>query len=119
MKSRVLTVGLLAAALLAAHAPAGAQAATRGLTLGFVDGVFTSSPAVRAPWLARTVDSGADIVRIQITWAAPDTPRRPTGFDARDPGDPAYDFTVADSAIVDATSRAARAGLVQRSTALG
>lgn len=110
---------LLAAVLLAVSPPAGAQAATRGLTLGFYDGVFTASPAVRAPWLARTVNSGADIVRMNIGWVAPDTPTRPTGFDARDPGDPAYDFTVADSAIVDATSRAARAGLVQRSTALG
>jgi len=107
-RGRVLTVLLLATTLLAVYLSADAQAATRGLKLGFYDGIFTTSPTVRAPWLARTVTSGADIVRIQIGWVAPNTRTRPAGFNARDPGDPAYHFSVADSAIVDATSRGLR-----------
>ena len=85
-------------------APAAAPAA-RPLDIGFLDGVYTAEPAERAPWLQRTVDSGADIVRIQIGWVAPDTPARPPDFDARNPADPAYDFSSTDSAISDAGAR--------------
>ena len=92
--------------LLAVPVPAGAQAAS--LSLGFLDGVFNSAPAERDPWLGRTVDSGADILRLDVGWPAPNTPARPPGFDARNPADPAYDFTRADASIVAATSRGLR-----------
>ena len=99
-RGRVAALALgLAAALLA---PAPAHAA-RSLDLGVFDGVY--SGAERDPWLQRTADAGADIVRIELSWVAPNTPRPPAGFDARDPADPAYDFSNADAAIRAATAR--------------
>jgi len=83
----------LLGALLAA-APAGAA---RPLELGFYDGAF-SGPA-GATWLARGAGAGADVVRIDVGWDAPDVRVRPAGFDARDPADPHYDFAAADAAI--------------------
>lgn len=93
---------LLAGALVALPVPAGAHAA-RGLTIGFLDGVFTADAPERAPWLGRAVESGADIVRIDIGWVAAARPA-----DARDPADAAYAFARADAAIVDATARGLR-----------
>ena len=116
VRSRLIVVALLAAALLGATllgpglfapAPAGAQAPGR-LSIGFLDEVFTDDASERGPWLTRAADSGADIVRIDIGWPAPDTPARPPGFDARNPADPAYDFSRADAAIVDASARGLR-----------
>ena len=98
----VLTLGLLGAA-----APAGAQTA-RGLSLGLFDTEFTADATERGLWLGRADDAGADVVRLDIGWVAPDTRRRPARFDARDPGDPAYAFARADAAIVDASSRGLR-----------
>jgi hypothetical protein len=91
---------LLALGLLALAAPAGAQAA-RPLALGFLDGVFSADD--RGPWLTRAVDSGSDILRIDIGWNAATRPADP-----RNPADPAYSFARADAAIVDATSRGLR-----------
>lgn len=99
---RRLTISLLAVSLLALAAPAGAQAA-RPLAIGFLDGVFSADAAERGPWLARAAESGSDVLRVDIGWVAS---RKPA--DARDPADPAYDFTRADTAIVDATSRGMR-----------
>jgi hypothetical protein len=107
VRTKSLTVLLLTAASLAAPAPAGAQAAP-GLAIGFFDGVLTTDAAGSGPWLGRAVDSGADIVRVNVGWVAPDTPTRPAGFDARDPADPAYDFTRTDTAIVDVAARGLR-----------
>jgi hypothetical protein len=104
---RRLTVLLLAAAPLALPAAAGAEA-TAGLAIGFFDGVLTADDADSAPWLGRAVDSGADILRVDVGWVAPNTPTRPAGFDARDPADPAYDFRRADAAIVAVAARGLR-----------
>jgi hypothetical protein len=93
---------LLAVAFVALPVPAGAHAA-RGLTVGFLDGVFSADAPERAPWLARAVESGADIVRIDVGWVAAARPA-----DARDPTDAAYAFARADAAIVDATARGLR-----------
>ena len=93
-----LTLLLLVAAP-AAHA-------ARPLQLGFLDGAFLGPDG--GSWLQRGADAGADLVRIQIGWVAPDTPTRPRGFDARDPSDPAYDFTRADAAIEAADARGLR-----------
>jgi hypothetical protein len=87
--------------------PSPAEAA-RGLALGFSDGVFSADAAERTPWLGRAVASAADVVRIDIGWVAPNSQTRPTGFDARDPADPAYDFTRADAAIADAAAHRLR-----------
>ena len=93
---------LLGFLLLAAFAP-GVASAQRGLATGFFDPMFTAPLPDRAPWLDRAVDSGADIVRIQIPWVAPNRPARP-----RDPADPAYDFEQADAAVVDAAAHGLR-----------
>lgn len=90
--------------LLVLFAPAGADA-SRGLQLGFLDGVYSAAPAERDPWLDRTASVGADIVRIDIGWPVPDTPTRPAGLQARDPADPQYDFARADDSIVAASAR--------------
>ena len=107
MRARRLIVLLLGSAALAMSFP-GAAVAARGLAIGFLDGVYTADAPERGPWLARTVDVGADIVRMDVGWPVPDSATRPAGFDARDPAAPAYDFRRADAAIVDATARGLR-----------
>jgi len=88
--------------------PTAAQSA-RPLQLGFLDSVYTSpDPAERADWLSRSVDSAADILRVQVAWPVPDTPGRPASFDATNPADRTYDFSSADAAIKDATARGLR-----------
>jgi hypothetical protein len=91
-------LGCLALALLC---PAGAWAA-RPLELGFFDGAFTA-PGTAATSLTRSAGAGADIVRIDVGWDAPNTTTRPVGFDARNPVDPNYNFTAADTSIKEAT----------------
>jgi hypothetical protein len=57
-------------------------------------------------------------VRVDVGWVAPDGPTRPAGFDARNPADPAYDFSRADAAIRAASARGLRVLASLRSTAL-
>lgn len=101
--SRTRLAALLSG-LLVLLAPAAADA-SRGLSLGFLDGVYTTDQAERDPWLDRTVAVSADIVRIDIGWPAPNTATRPAAFDARNPADPQYDFLRADASIVAASER--------------
>ena len=90
-------------------APASASAAqSRGLAIGFLDGVFTADAPLRDPWLERAADSGSDILRIDVGWPVASGPTRPPSFDARDPASPAYDFTRADASVVAATARGLR-----------
>jgi hypothetical protein len=98
----------LAACVLVVLVNASAAQASSGLDLGFSDGVYSGPDAERDPWLQRTVDAGADIVRVDVGWVAPDSPTRPAGFDARNPADPAYDFSRADAAIRAASARGLR-----------
>lgn len=77
--------------------PPATASAARPLELGFFDGAFTGTSG--ASWLDRSAAAGADLVRIDIGWDAPNTPTRPAGFDARNPANAAYDFTRADAAI--------------------
>jgi hypothetical protein len=92
---------MLTCALVAVLAPGSARAASP-LVLGFADSAFTGPSA--STWLTRAHAAGADVVRINIGWVAPDTPTRPARFDARNPGDPQYSFKAADQAIRLATS---------------
>ncbi len=85
----------LAGLQLAAPVTAGAQP----LALGFFDPAY-EDPALGPDLLQRTVDVGADIVRIEIGWPAGWRPAAP-----RDPADPAYDFRRADTAVGTATAR--------------
>lgn len=91
----------LACLALALAWPAGAWAA-RPLELGFGDEAFTGSQG--AVWLQRSVQAGADIVRIDVGWPVPNTARRPAHFDARNPADPNYDFGQDDAAIKHASA---------------
>lgn len=81
--------------------PVAARAASP-LALGFSDDLFTSRTA--DTWLHRSVAAGADWVRIDIGWTAPNTATPPSGFNARNPGDPSYNFASADAAIRAATA---------------
>ena len=94
--SRAAVRRALLALIVPALLPVSARAA-RPLWLGFSDRVFTSPQA--QTWLHRSAQAGADIVRIDIGWVAPDTATRPRGFNARNPSDPHYDFSHADAAV--------------------
>lgn len=91
----------LAAVLVSLLAPASAVAA-RPLELGFTDTTF-ATPA-GGTWLQRSEAAGADMVRIDVGWPVPNSAARPSGFNARDPADPHYDFTADDAAIKQATA---------------
>jgi hypothetical protein len=79
---------------------ASAGANSRALSLGFFDPVYMQEPDVAAPWLQRTVDAGSDVVKLDIGWVAATRPA-----DARDPADPAYDFSGADRGVRAASAR--------------
>ena len=96
MNPRRCLAAILACVGVASLCPVGAWA-VRPLGLGFSDGIFTEQTG--ATWLHRSAAAGADMVRINIGWDAPNTATRPQGFDARNPADPRYDFTRADAAI--------------------
>jgi hypothetical protein len=102
----VRRAAVVAVSLLAALLPATGAQAAHSLTLGFLDSAYLAPDG--DAWLQRSADSAADIVRIDGGWAAPDTPVRPSGFDARDPADPAYDFARLDAGIRGAAARGLR-----------
>lgn len=93
-------LGLAAFALCGPHT--GPALAAHPLALGFYDSVFTGSHS--SVWLARAAGAGSDVARIEIGWDAPDTPKKPPGFNATNPADPNYDFTAADAAVRAATA---------------
>ena len=72
-------------------------AAGRSLTLGISDGAFLGKDG--AGWIGRAAAAGAQWVRVDIGWVAPDTATEPPGFDPQNPADPRYDFTAADAAM--------------------
>ncbi len=96
---RLVIAVLLAAAGLSVATP-GAALAAKPLTLGFYDPVYRTAPATSAPWLQRTVEAGADIVKIDAGWPAATRPVSP-----RDPADRAYDFRATDGAVRAAHAR--------------
>ena len=73
---------------------------------GLTDDVaFQTTPtAVSDEWLARTEAAGSSWVRLGVLWSqiAPATP--PPGFDARDPADPAYNWTALDGVVQSAVA---------------
>ena len=102
---RIGRAALVVCALLAALVFPAAAPAKRGLTTGFEDGdeYQSSDPAERALWLDRTVDSGAGIVRLSVSWASVAAPSRPP--DPTNPGSAFYDFSSIDGAVRDAEAR--------------
>ena len=87
-------------------AVAASAPAARALELGFSDAAYTGPNA--QVWLQRSAAVGADVVRIDVGWPAPNTPTRPAGFNPRNPADPDYNFTTADAAIRLATQAGLR-----------
>jgi hypothetical protein len=49
--------------------------------------------------MKRVAAAGATVVRLPVTWSAVAPATRPTGFDADDPGDPAYRWATLDDGV--------------------
>jgi hypothetical protein len=70
-------------------------AAARPFETGFFDGVYLEDQS----WLQRSADVGAGIIRLDPGWAVIAPAEPPAAFDARNPADPAYNWSRADAAI--------------------
>lgn len=107
MRRRLATVvvALVASAAVGCLSATAASAAP-GLTLGFsADGYLTAgTTATRAPWIARAVSVGANVVRVNVDWATVAPRRRPPGFNPADPASPGYNWSLPDSVIRELTS---------------
>ncbi len=95
--SLVVPAVLFATLVVAPAVSSAAGASPPALDVGFFDGAFTAPDGAR--WLSRAKAAGADVVRLDVGWVAPDTPRAPKGFRPEDPADPNYDFKAADAAV--------------------
>ena len=71
----------------------------------FDPGRFAYSGPNRDQTLDQIVRSGADTVRFLLSWSEVAPEQVPANFDATDPEDPAYDFTVADEFLAAAAER--------------
>jgi hypothetical protein len=92
---------ITAASVLVAAVPA--NASTRGLDVGFLDGLFASpDPAQRAASLDEARESGASLVRFHVFWRAV-APSRPIA--PRDPADPSYHWERVAAGVRDAQAR--------------
>jgi hypothetical protein len=101
---RSLLATFAVVALAAATFPA-ADAGARTPTLGFADPLFVSSdPGLRGLWLKRSVDAGAGIARLTVSWRAIAPQMPPAGFRPAAPDEPAYDFALLDADVHDATA---------------
>jgi hypothetical protein len=80
-----------------------------GLQRAVSDGIVLSADSSqRDGALSLIAASGAGVVRIPLVWRSVVGGSPPPGFNARDPGDPAYNFAAVDASVRDA----AAAGLV-------
>jgi hypothetical protein len=85
----------------ATHAPA----RLHGLELGLADASFQSPEAsLRDAWLARAAGTRASLVVLDVVWSAVAPARRPAGFDAADPADPAYRWERLDGEVRSAVA---------------
>ena len=97
----IIIVRIVIAAVVAAASfslTTGIASAAAPLALGFYDPVYAT--AATGPWLQRSADAGADIVKIDAGWPAATRPATP-----RDPADRAYDFRATDGAVRAASAR--------------
>jgi hypothetical protein len=78
-----------------------AVASARGLTLGFsADPVLTGdTAAVRALWIPRAVNVGAQMVRVNVYWSQIAPPDRPRGFAPANPSSAGYQWTALDAVV--------------------
>lgn len=105
MAWRSVLAGALAA-LIVGLSTAGPAEARRGLTTGFADILFQSPDQVdRDTWLDRAAGARAGMVLVFAVWRDV-VDGKPAV--ARDPADPAYDFSRIDGAIRGARARALR-----------
>jgi hypothetical protein len=90
---RMFTLGGLIALLYASSAHA--------LTLGFTDPAFDplSTAAKRTTALDRATAINSKMVRLAVLWQDVAPATRPAGFEATNPGDPAYRFAPVDAAV--------------------
>jgi hypothetical protein len=100
---RIGWIALMVCLSLAALAFPANAAAQRGLVTGLTSPsqYEATDPAIRALWFDRTVDAGAGIVRLTISWRK-SAPQRPA--DAADPG-ASYRLVSIDRAVRDAAAR--------------
>lgn len=84
----------------------GASAAVKPLSLG-LDEPMLADAQKSASVADRIKAAGADHVRIGGGWAsvAPGGASKPSGFDARNPADPAYKWAAVDRAVIAAAAR--------------
>jgi len=99
-----LVVAIVALTLSAAVAASPAAALPRLLT-GFDGPEFTSSEApTREFWLQRAAETGASLIRIDVSWASI-APRSPAGgFEPANPASPGYEWKTLDAAVRSTTS---------------
>jgi hypothetical protein len=72
---------------------------------GFSDSQLTvGSESRRTLGLRRAVSLGSRFVRLYANWTSIAPAQRPPGFDATKPGDPAYNWSVLDGAVRDASA---------------
>jgi hypothetical protein len=105
-RARRVLAGALSSALalvLAGMLSASGAGAARGLETGFGEFLFESTdPGERADIFDFAQEAGASIVRLEVSWRSV-ADGRPVL--ARDPNDPAYDFSRIDPAVRDAAAR--------------
>lgn len=108
-RGRRLALGAIALASLSALTVPG-TAFSRPLLTGFVG--FGSqrggSLAEANLWASRTRAAGARLTRLNVYWSAVAPSQRPAGFNPRNPGDPAYNWSGIDSAVRVASSHGLR-----------
>jgi hypothetical protein len=104
----IALAGLAACAGGVAHASTPVRALSDDLA--FTD----SRPGERADAFREARRAGARVVRITLDWSlvAPGGNAKPAGFDAADPGDPAYRWGYVEDAVRDAARRRLRVVLV-------
>lgn len=109
---RALQLAMLAVMVGALAMPSSASA-IRPLEVGLTDGIFEDPNAgTRDLWFDRAVDARSELILLVAPWRgiAPANPL--PGFDARNPNDPQYDFSVLDAAVSDADSRGFRIAIL-------
>src|SRR5205823_3508550 len=97
----VLTIGALLAAIVSLPLAAGSAWSAAPLTLGVTDYGAPGStvPAVRDRWIGRAAREGATLIRVTVRWAQVAPTTVPPGFDATDPGSPAYSWGGIDALV--------------------
>lgn len=102
-RRRAIPLAAALLALLAVTAAPRASAAPQLQTGISDDGILLYSPERAPDAVAKWAAAGIDTVRIQVRWVAISpgqmAPSQPFGFDARNPDDPQYNWSVTDRAI--------------------